>query len=107
MAAIGFGLTGDEEYWNIQQQLNHPEQLTDTELADLHGRFGKINGYSAPAKSRSTYAGFGFLWNIKISVSEGRFLWWMRLNLARTLMSRSDLYYWMNQPTLDLDAIYG
>ena len=24
MAAIDFVLTGDEEYWNIQQQLNHP-----------------------------------------------------------------------------------
>ena len=73
MAAIDFVLTG-EEYWNIQQQLNHPEQLTDTELADLHGRFDEINGYSAPAKAAQLMAVW-VLWNIKTNS-------WFRVSLV-------------------------
>lgn len=107
MAAIDFVLTGDEEYWNIQQQLNHPEQLTDTELADLHGRFDEINGYSAPAKAAQLMAGLGFMEHQnQLLVSSFSGGWRMRLNLARTLMSRSDLLL-LDEPTnhLDLDAI--
>ncbi|QYA55184.1 ATP-binding cassette domain-containing protein [Acinetobacter johnsonii] len=107
MAAIDLVLTGDEEYWNIQQQLNHPEQLTDTELADLHGRFDEINGYSAPAKAAQLMAGLGFMEHQnQLLVSSFSGGWRMRLNLARTLMSRSDLLL-LDEPTnhLDLDAI--
>ena len=36
MPAIDFVLSGDEEYWDIQNKLAQPEQLTDSDLAKLH-----------------------------------------------------------------------
>ncbi len=107
MKAIDFVLSGDEEYWDIQQKLNHPEQLDDTELAQLYGRFDEISGYSAPAKASQLMAGLGFFEHqSQLDVSSFSGGWRMRLNLARTLMSRSDLLL-LDEPTnhLDLDAI--
>ena len=107
MAALDFVLSGDEEYWQIQARLAQSEQLSDQEIADLHGRFDEINGYAAPAKAAQLMAGLGFfddqLTQLVASFSGG---WRMRLNLARTLMSRSDLLL-LDEPTnhLDLDAI--
>ena len=107
MKAIDFVLSGDEEYWDIQHQLDHPDQLNDTELAHLYGRFDEINGYSAPAKASQLMAGLGFFEHqSQLDVSSFSGGWRMRLNLARTLMSRSDLLL-LDEPTnhLDLDAI--
>ncbi len=42
MPAIDFVLSGDEEYWDIQNKLAQPEQLTDSDLAKLHGRLMKF-----------------------------------------------------------------
>lgn len=107
MTALDFVLSGDEEYWQIQQQLQHSEQLSHDELARLHGRFDEIQGYSATAKASQLLAGLGFL-NHQITQTVQSFSggWRMRLNLARTLMSRSDLLL-LDEPTnhLDLDAI--
>ncbi len=61
MKAIDFVLSGDEEYWTIQHQLEHPEQLSNDELAHLYSRFDEINGYSASAKASQLMAGLGFL----------------------------------------------
>ncbi|MGV5006559.1 ATP-binding cassette domain-containing protein [Acinetobacter variabilis] len=107
MPAIDFVLSGDEEYWDIQAKLAHPEQLSDIELAQLHGRFDEIHGYSAPSKAAQLMAGLGFMdHQIRLDVSSFSGGWRMRLNLARTLMSRSDLLL-LDEPTnhLDLDAI--
>ncbi|MDO4224222.1 MAG: ATP-binding cassette domain-containing protein, partial [Acinetobacter sp.] len=107
VSALDFVLAGDEEYWHIQQQLQHGTQLADDELARLHGRFDEIQGYTAIAKASQLLAGLGFahqqMQNTVKSFSGG---WRMRLNLARTLMSRSDLLL-LDEPTnhLDLDAI--
>jgi len=60
MKAIDFVLSGDEEYWRIQHQLDHPAELSDHELAELYSRFDEINGYSAPAKASQLMAGLGF-----------------------------------------------
>lgn len=38
MKALDFVLSGDEEYWEIQNKLDHPESLSDDELAHLYGR---------------------------------------------------------------------
>src|SRR5690606_35501422 len=100
-------LSGDEEYWHIQQQLAQPEQLSDTELAQLHGRFDEIHGYSAPAKAAQLMAGLGFMdHQLRLAVSSFSGGWRMRRKLARTLMSRSDLLL-LDEPNnhLDLDAI--
>lgn len=107
MKAIDFVLSGDEEYWDIQNKLDHPDQLSNDDLAHLYGRFDEINGYSAPAKASQLMAGLGFFEHqSELSVASFSGGWRMRLNLARTLMSRSDLLL-LDEPTnhLDLDAI--
>ncbi len=107
MKAIDFVLSGDEEYWDIQHKLEHPENLNNEELAHLYGRFDEINGYSAPSKASQLMAGLGFFEHqSQLDVSSFSGGWRMRLNLARTLMSRSDLLL-LDEPTnhLDLDAI--
>jgi len=107
MKAIDFVLSGDEEYWDIQHKLEHPENLNNEELAHLYGRFDEINGYSAPSKASQLMAGLGFFEHqSQLNVSSFSGGWRMRLNLARTLMSRSDLLL-LDEPTnhLDLDAI--
>ncbi len=107
MKAIDFVLSGDEEYWEIQHKLEHPETLSNDELAHLYGRFDEINGYSAPSKASQLMAGLGFFEHqSELSVASFSGGWRMRLNLARTLMSRSDLLL-LDEPTnhLDLDAI--
>ncbi|AVH12852.1 ATP-binding cassette domain-containing protein [Acinetobacter indicus] len=107
MPALDFVLSGDEEYWQIQKQLAQPEQLSDSELAQLHGHFDEIHGYSAPSKAAQLMAGLGFMEHqLRLDVSSFSGGWRMRLNLARTLMSRSDLLL-LDEPTnhLDLDAI--
>jgi ATP-binding cassette subfamily F protein 3 len=107
MKAIDFVLSGDEEYWEIQNKLDHPDQLNDEELAHLYGRFDEINGYTAPSKASQLMAGLGFFEHqSQLDVSSFSGGWRMRLNLARTLMSRSDLLL-LDEPTnhLDLDAI--
>lgn len=107
-SAIDFVLSGDEEWWTIHQQLEHEaDQLDIDTLTHLYGRFDEIDGYTAPAKAAQMMAGLGFMENqIKLPVSSFSGGWRMRLNLARTLMSRSDLLL-LDEPTnhLDLDAI--
>jgi ATP-binding cassette subfamily F protein 3 len=107
MKAIDFVLSGDEEYWQIQDQLNHPENLSNDELAHLYSRFEEIHGYTASSKASQLMAGLGFFEHqSEILVSSFSGGWRMRLNLARTLMSRSDVLL-LDEPTnhLDLDAI--
>ena len=107
MKAIDFVLSGDEEYWEIQHQLDHPDSLDNDTLAHLYGRFDEINGYAAAAKASQLMAGLGFFEHqSQLDVSSFSGGWRMRLNLARTLMSRSDLLL-LDEPTnhLDLDAI--
>lgn len=107
-AAIDFVLSGDEEWWEINQKLEHESDHIDfNELATLHGRFGEIDGYSTAAKAAQMMAGLGFSESqIRLPVSSFSGGWRMRLNLAKTLMSRSDLLL-LDEPTnhLDLDAI--
>lgn len=107
MKAIDFVLSGDEEYWTIQHQLEHPDELSNDELAHLYSRFDEINGYAAAAKASQLMAGLGFFdYQSQYDVASFSGGWRMRLNLARTLMSRSDLLL-LDEPTnhLDLDAI--
>lgn len=105
--ALDFVLAGDAEYWSIHEKLQRSDLLSTDALAELHSRFDEINGYSAPAKAAQLLAGLGFLEvQIRQPVKSFSGGWRMRLNLARTLMSRSDLLL-LDEPTnhLDLDAI--
>ncbi len=107
-AAIDFVLSGDEEWWQIDQKLTHDDgSLPLDELTDLHGRFGEIDGYTATSRAAQMMSGLGFSEaQTTLPVSSFSGGWRMRLNLARTLMSRSDLLL-LDEPTnhLDLDAI--
>lgn len=107
-AAIDFVLSGDEEWWQIDQKLTHDDgSMPVEELTDLHGRFGEIDGYTATSRAAQMMSGLGFSESqIRLPVSSFSGGWRMRLNLARTLMSRSDLLL-LDEPTnhLDLDAI--
>ncbi|MBF7683768.1 ATP-binding cassette domain-containing protein [Acinetobacter sp. B5B] len=107
MPAIDFVLSGDEEFWQIQQKLNDVDNLSNDEIAEYYGRFDEINGYTAPAKAAQLMAGLGFFEHqMQLNVESFSGGWRMRLNLARTLMSRSDLLL-LDEPTnhLDLDAV--
>ncbi|MCX4169014.1 ATP-binding cassette domain-containing protein, partial [Enterococcus casseliflavus] len=73
----------------------------------LYSRFEEIHGYTASSKALQLMAGLGFFEHqSELLVSSFSGGWRMRLNLARTLMSRSDLLL-PDEPTnhLDLDAI--
>lgn len=106
-SAIDFVLSGDKEYFELQDKINHPDTLSEDELAHVHARFDDIHGYSTPAKASQIMTGLGF--NVAQEsqpVSSFSGGWRMRLNLAKTLMSRADLLL-LDEPTnhLDLDAI--
>lgn len=106
--AIDFVLSGDEEWWDINDKIeNHSDSIDVEELMHLHGRFGEIDGYSATSKAAQMMSGLGFNESqLRLPVSSFSGGWRMRLNLARTLMSRSDLLL-LDEPTnhLDLDAV--
>ena len=106
-SAINFVLSGDKEYFDLQYKINHHDDLTEDALAHVHARFDDIHGYSIPAKASQIMMGLGF--NVAQEsqpVSSFSGGWRMRLNLAKTLMSRADLLL-LDEPTnhLDLDAI--
>ncbi len=103
--ALDYVLSGDAEWWQIQQQL--AAQPTPAEEAALHARFADIDGYTARARASQLLAGLGFApqdETREVAAFSGG--WRMRLNLARTLMCRSDLLL-LDEPTnhLDLDAV--
>ncbi|WP_315043253.1 ATP-binding cassette domain-containing protein [Faucicola mancuniensis] len=106
-SAIDFVLSGDKEYFELNEKINNHENLTESEIAHVHARFDDIHGYSIPSKASQIMTGLGFSViqeNQPVSSFSGG--WRMRLNLAKTLMSRADLLL-LDEPTnhLDLDAI--
>jgi len=106
-SAINYVLSGDEEWFSLNEKLNHIEALSDDEIAQLHQRFDEIDGYKTSTKAAQIMSGLGFL-NHQHELPVAGFSggWRMRLNLAKTLMSRADLLL-LDEPTnhLDLDAI--
>lgn len=108
MSAIDYVLSGDEEWWQLNWQINHQTSLTDGQIAPMYQRFEEIDGYRTPAKAAMILAGLGFGeadHSKQVSMFSGG--WRMRLNLARTLMHRADVLL-LDEPTnhLDLDAIF-
>src|SRR5215472_7298831 len=108
--AIEFVLDGDTELRAVIRALNEAEadpHASGEHLAELHHRFEAIDGYSARARAAKLLAGLGFAParhdDPVASFSGG---WRMRLNLARALMTRSDLLL-LDELTnhLDLDAV--
>jgi ATP-binding cassette subfamily F protein 3 len=108
--AIEFVLDGDAELRAVMRALADAEADADAsgeQLAELHHRFEAIEGYSARARAAKLLAGLGFhtaRHDAPVASFSGG--WRMRLNLARALMTRSDLLL-LDEPTnhLDLDAV--
>ena len=101
-------LEGDEEWKALHHQIIEAEKAEDGQaLAKLHQQFEELDGYGAPSRASMLLSGLGFcaeqMTQVVNHLSGG---WKMRLNLARALMSRSDLLL-LDEPTnhLDLDAI--
>jgi ATP-binding cassette subfamily F protein 3 len=106
--AIEYTLDGDVELRQLEERLVHAEEKEDLHaISDIHERLNTIGGYAARARAARLLHGLGFSSAMQAqpvaSFSGG---WRMRLNLARTLMRRSDLML-LDEPTnhLDLDAV--
>ncbi len=104
-SALDYVMDGDVELRRIEAAL---ETETDgTKIAELHGEMAEIDGYTAKARAAQLMHGLSFKpeeqQRLVRDFSGG---WRMRLNLAKTLMSRADLLL-LDEPTnhLDLDAI--
>lgn len=106
--AIEYVLDGDTELRTRQHVLRQAEECGDGEkIAHLHTELEQIGGYQANSKAARLMHGLGFKAadeNRPIADFSGG--WRMRLNLAKTLMCRSDVLL-LDEPTnhLDLDAV--
>jgi ATP-binding cassette subfamily F protein 3 len=106
--ALEYALDGDAELRAIELDLAAAEAAHDGHrVGELHARLHEIGGYGAPARAAALLCGLGFAdCDFARPVSDFSGGWRMRLNLARALMSRSDLLL-LDEPTnhLDLDAV--
>ena len=106
--AVDYVLDGDQRLRQIQQQLAAAEAQQDaTQLGTLYAELEAHDGFSADSRARTLLAGLGFTAEqCESRVGDFSGGWRMRLNLAQTLMSPSDLML-LDEPTnhLDLDAI--
>ena len=106
--AVDYVLGGDGELQQILNDINSAERNEKFEnIATLHEALDNIDGYTARARAEQLMAGLGFApeeSDKSLSAFSGG--WRIRLNLARALMTRSDLLL-LDEPTnhLDLDAI--
>ena len=106
--AIDYVLDGDAGLRELQARLAHAEAEGHGEqIAHLHAELDHIGGYQANSRAAQLMAGLGFKpGDEQRALADFSGGWRMRLNLARTLMCRSDLLL-LDEPTnhLDLDAV--
>ena len=106
--AVEYVLDGDEQLRSVEQGIADAEASDQHEkLAELHEQLLLADGYTARSRAEQMLHGLGFSNDqIENNVKDFSGGWRMRLNLARTLMSPSDVLF-LDEPTnhLDLDAI--
>ncbi len=104
-AAIDFVLSGDlPVYAAIQAELTAVAAEDWEAVAEAHHRLEELNGYDASARAGRLLHGLGFAADTQqraVSTFSGG--WRVRLNLARALMTPSDLLL-LDEPTNHLDA---
>ncbi len=107
-AAIEYVLDGDGELRALERDLERADSAGDGKrIAALHTHMDAIDGYAARSRAGRLMHGLGFRAADETKPAETFSGGWrMRLNLARTLMCRSDLLL-LDEPTnhLDLDAL--
>ncbi len=108
ISAMDFVLDGDTELRRLQKKLHDAEQTNQGELiATIHLQLSEIDAYTANARAAQLLDGLGFSHQEQQKlVSDFSGGWRVRLNLAKALMSRSDVLL-LDEPTnhLDLDAV--
>lgn len=108
ISAVDFVVAGDQEYLDIQNKLLIAEQNDDhLTVLQSHDKLHLMDGYRVPSKAANILKGLGFSdHSMQQPVSSFSGGWRMRLNLAKTLMARANLFL-LDEPTnhLDLDAI--
>ncbi|MDG1938126.1 MAG: ATP-binding cassette domain-containing protein, partial [Pseudomonadales bacterium] len=106
--AIDFVIAGDAPLMAAKQRLAQAEQNNcGDELALAHENLETVDAYTAESRAAQLLAGLGFgAVEQTQTVTDFSGGWRMRLNLARTLMKKSDILL-LDEPTnhLDLDAI--
>ncbi|MDG2035796.1 MAG: ATP-binding cassette domain-containing protein, partial [Pseudomonadales bacterium] len=106
--AIDFVIAGDAPLMAAKQRLAQAEQNNcGDELALAHENIETVDAYTAESRAAQLLAGLGFgAVEQTQTVTDFSGGWRMRLNLARTLMKKSDILL-LDEPTnhLDLDAI--
>ncbi len=107
--ALDYAMDGDAELRQVEASLAEAENNDSPGelLAELHGHYDHIGGYTSKSRAAALLSGLGF--NVEQQerpVAEFSGGWRMRLNLAQALMCRSDLLL-LDEPTnhLDLDAV--
>ena len=107
-SAIDYVLEGDEALQDLEHRLRDAESHNDgVLLAQIHTKMADIDAYTAPARAAQILHGLGFSAEEQSkTVNEFSGGWRVRLNLAKALISRSDILL-LDEPTnhLDLDAI--
>ncbi|WP_312302987.1 ATP-binding cassette domain-containing protein [Pulveribacter sp.] len=107
-SASAFVLAGDERLARLQQQLAAAQHEGDgMAIAQLHADLADAGSHDALARAQALILGLGFApAQLEQPVNSFSGGWRMRLQLARALMSPSDLLL-LDEPTnhLDLDAL--
>ena len=106
--AIDFVISGDAEVWAAICAESAAMAAEDYEaVAKAHQRLEEVHGYDAAARAGRLLHGLGFPAATHLKpVAEFSGGWRVRLNVARALMTPSDLLL-LDEPTnhLDLDAV--
>jgi len=106
--ALDFVMSGDGELHAAVRAEREAMAREDWEaVAEAHHRLAELNGYDADARAAKLMAGLGFpTATHDTPVADFSGGWRVRLNVARALMTPSDLLL-LDEPTnhLDLDAV--
>lgn len=105
--AVDYVIDGDLKFRNVESQLTQAEQAgEDHKIAELHGEFELLDGWSIRNRAEQLLSGLGFpVEDFTRPVKEFSGGWRIRMNLAQALMTPSDLLL-LDEPTnhLDLEA---
>ena len=102
--ALDFAIDGDRRLRSIEKRIKAAERQADnSELGGLYADFEDVGGYRADARAGTILSGLGFSReDFEKPHREFSGGWRIRLNLARTLMTPSDLLL-LDEPTNHLD----